>query len=188
MGITGTESSSSTHESTTTNIIKSPPPPPPPQQAVVLQNEVLELVKCDCCGLTEECTLTYISKVKERYQGKWICGLCAEAVKDEISRSTSASSDKKITIEEALNLHMNFCKKFRCLSSSPPPNPTKHLVSAMKHLLRRSLDSPPNRVLVRSSSSRSSNAGSDLIRTKNNSDHNVVHLTRSGSCFSTLAR
>ncbi|KAI3977117.1 hypothetical protein MKX01_042807 [Papaver californicum] len=182
MGITGTESP--TQESTT--IIKSPP-----QQVVGLQNEVLELVKCDCCGLTEECTLTYISKVKGRYQGKWICGLCAEAVKDEISRSTSTSSDKKITIEEALNLHMNFCKKFRCLSSSPPPNPTKHLVSAMKHLLRRSLDSPPNRVLVRSSSSRinsSSSAGSDLIRNKKNSDHNVVHLTRSSSCFSTLAR
>ncbi|KAI3893048.1 hypothetical protein MKX03_033020 [Papaver bracteatum] len=182
MGITGTESSS-THESTATTVVKSPPP-----QTVV--GEVLELVKCDCCGLTEECTLTYISKVKERYQGKWICGLCAEAVKDEISRSSSSEEeDKKITMEEALNLHINFCKKFRCLSSSPPPNPTKHLVSAMKHLLRRSLDSPP-RVLVRSSSSRSSSSsgGSDLIRTKNNSDHNVVHLTRSGSCFSTLAR
>ncbi|KAI3904942.1 hypothetical protein MKW92_009912 [Papaver armeniacum] len=184
MGITGTELP--THESATTKS------PPPPQTVVSLQNEALELVKCDCCGLTEECTLTYISKVKERYQGKWICGLCAEAVKDEISRSITSSSedeDKKITVEEALNLHMNFCKKFRCLSSSPPPNPTKHLVSAMKHLLRRSLDSPP-RVLVRSSSSRSSSSGSgsDLIRTKKNSDHSVVHLTRSGSCFSTLAR
>ncbi|XP_026431268.1 uncharacterized protein LOC113328372 [Papaver somniferum] len=177
MGVTGTESS--THESTT---MKSPPQP-----VVDVKNEAPELVKCDCCGLTEECTLTYISKVKERYQGKWICGLCAEAVKDEISRSSSSEEDKKITIEEALNLHMNFCKKFKCLSSSPPPNPTKHLVSAMKHLLRRSLDSPP-RVLVRSSSSHSSSSGSDLIRTKKNSDHNVVHLTRSGSCFSTLAR
>ncbi|XP_026388952.1 uncharacterized protein LOC113283794 isoform X1 [Papaver somniferum] len=88
---------------------------------------------------------------------------------------------------DELNLHMNFCKKFKCLSSSPPPNPTKHLVSAMKHLLRRSLDSPP-RVLVRSRSSHSSSSCSDLIRTKKNSDHNVVHLTRSGSCFSTLAR
>ncbi|RZC89997.1 hypothetical protein C5167_029062 [Papaver somniferum] len=179
MGITGTELS--TNESAT---MKSPPP----QRVAGLPNEALELVKCDCCGLTEECTLTYISKVKERYQGKWICGLCAEAVKDEISRSRTSSSeegDKKITIEEALNLHMNFCKKFRCLSSSPPPNPTKHLVSAMKHLLRRSLDSPPS-VLVRSSSS--SSGGSDLIRTKKNSDHNVVHLKRSGSCFSTLAR
>ncbi|KAI3914387.1 hypothetical protein MKW98_014994 [Papaver atlanticum] len=181
MGITATESS--TNESAT---VKSQPEQPQP--VVGLQNESLELVKCDCCGLTEECTLTYISKVKERYQGKWICGLCAEAVKDEISRSSSEEEDKKITIEEALNLHMNFCKKFRCLSSSPPPNPTKHLVSAMKHLLRRSLDSPP-RVLVRSGSSRSSSSGgSDLIRTKKNSDHNVVHLTRSGSCFSTLAR
>ncbi|MCL7029158.1 hypothetical protein MKW94_026981 [Papaver nudicaule] len=165
MGINETES----HESTTTTI-KSPPPPPPPPQAVAPQNEVqLELVKCDCCGLTEECTLTYISKVKERHQGKWICGLCAEAVKDEISRSSS-SSDETISIEEALKLHMNFCKKFR--------------LSAMKHLLRRSLDSPPSRVLVRSNSSSSSSSSSST----KNSDHNAVHLTRSGSCFSTLAR
>ena len=44
----------------------------------------VDFVKCDCCGLTEECTLTYIEKICERYQGKWICGLCAEAVKDEM--------------------------------------------------------------------------------------------------------
>ncbi|XP_043705223.1 uncharacterized protein LOC122655037 [Telopea speciosissima] len=95
----------------------------------------VEFVKCECCGLTEECTLDYISRVRERYQGRWICGLCAEAVKDEIFRS-----DRLINAEEALNRHMNFCKKFRY--SNPPTNPTEHLISAMKQIFRKSLDSP----------------------------------------------
>lgn len=99
-------------------------------------NEV-ELVKCECCGLTEECTVAYIGRVRERNEGQWICGLCAEAVKDEIMRS---SSGKRIGREEALNRHMNFCNKFRALR--PPEHPTEELISAVKQLMLRSLDSP----------------------------------------------
>ncbi|KAI3498948.1 hypothetical protein L1887_34737 [Cichorium endivia] len=40
----------------------------------------VEFVKCDCCGLTEECTPGFIERIRERYQGKWICGLCGEAI------------------------------------------------------------------------------------------------------------
>ncbi|KAH0749186.1 hypothetical protein KY290_028418 [Solanum tuberosum] len=98
-------------------------------------NEV-ELVKCECCGLTEDCTAAYIGRVKERNEGRWICGLCAEAVKDEIMRS----SERRIGREEALNRHMNFCSKFRALT--PPPNPKDELISAVKQLMFRSLDSP----------------------------------------------
>ncbi|KAK4274530.1 hypothetical protein QN277_017735 [Acacia crassicarpa] len=99
--------------------------------------EVVEAVsvKCCCCGLMEECTPAYISRVRERYQGGWICGLCAEAVKDE-----SLRSEMDITTEEALRRHMKFCQQFR--SSSPPNNPTEDLILAMKQLLLRSLDSP----------------------------------------------
>lgn len=95
----------------------------------------VEFAKCDCCGLTEECTLAYIETIRERYQGKWICGLCAEAVKDEMMRC-----ERLINTEEALSRHLNFCKNFS--SSSPPPDPTVHLIAAMRQLLRRSLDSP----------------------------------------------
>ncbi|XP_055831370.1 uncharacterized protein LOC129900421 [Solanum dulcamara] len=98
-------------------------------------NEV-ELVKCECCGLTEDCTVAYIGRVRERNEGRWICGLCAEAVKDEIMRS----SERRIGREEALNRHMNFCSKFRALT--PPPNRTDELISAVKQLMLRSLDSP----------------------------------------------
>ncbi|XP_059303018.1 uncharacterized protein LOC132055298 [Lycium ferocissimum] len=95
----------------------------------------VDFAKCDCCGLTEECTLAYIETIRQRYQGKWICGLCAEAVKDELMRC-----DRLINAEEALNRHLNFCKKFS--SSTPPQDPTVHLIAAMRQLLRRSLDSP----------------------------------------------
>ncbi|KAJ1382268.1 hypothetical protein SESBI_44400 [Sesbania bispinosa] len=90
----------------------------------------IETVKCYCCGLTEECTPPYIDGVRERYQGRWICGLCAEAVKEEAQRD--------ITTDEAINRHMNF----RSSTSSPPNKPTQDLIIAMKHLLFRSLDSP----------------------------------------------
>ncbi|KAH7574469.1 hypothetical protein JRO89_XS03G0300200 [Xanthoceras sorbifolium] len=46
------------------------------------QSEV-EVARCECCGLMEECTPGYIGRVRERFQGLWICGLCGEAVKDE---------------------------------------------------------------------------------------------------------
>ncbi|BBG98784.1 Protein of unknown function D [Prunus dulcis] len=106
-----------------------------PQATKLIAQIEIEFVKCDCCGLSEECTPAYIQHVRERYQGHWICGLCAEAIKDEIVRS-----ERLISTEEAMATHMNFCKKFK--ASGPPPDPTVHLISAMRQILRRSLDSP----------------------------------------------
>lgn len=96
----------------------------------------VEFARCYCCRLTEECTPAYIARVRERYQGRWICGLCAEAVKDEVFRSQR----EDIGTGEAVKRHMKFCEQFR--SSSPPSNPGEDLISAMKQLLRRTLDSP----------------------------------------------
>lgn len=105
----------------------------PPLKVVVPSTEA-EFVKCDSCGFTEECTPEYISRVREKYHGLWICGLCVEAVKDEVKRS-----ERVITTEEALNRHISFCKDFRSFS---PPNATEHPISAIGRLFRRSLDSP----------------------------------------------
>lgn len=98
-------------------------------------------VKCYCCGLTEECTLSYIARVRDKYRGRWICGLCAEAVKDETLRS-----QRDINTDEALKRHMKFCQQFKC--SSPSNNPTDELIEAMKQLLRRTLDSPRKETFV----------------------------------------
>ncbi|KAG8375773.1 hypothetical protein BUALT_Bualt10G0135200 [Buddleja alternifolia] len=123
------------------------------KQTPAAKGTEIAFARCECCGLTEECTEEYIKRVRDRYSGRWICGLCSEAVKDEIVRS-----DKGIGNEEALNQHMSFCKKFKNLMS-PPKNPTEELISAVKQLLLRSLDSPRSspttkRGLVRSQSCR----------------------------------
>ncbi|KAK8535334.1 hypothetical protein V6N12_056856 [Hibiscus sabdariffa] len=102
--------------------------------AAVSQSKV-EFVKCDCCGLTEECTLAYIASVREKFEGRWLCGLCSVAVDDETVRS-----EEDITTNEAMDRHMKFREQFK--SSSPPTNPAEELIAAMRHLLRRTLESP----------------------------------------------
>ncbi|KAI9102877.1 hypothetical protein K1719_023316 [Acacia pycnantha] len=135
--------------------------------ATMLASQIeVEFAICDCCGLTEECTPAYIERIRERYYGKWICGLCAEAVKDEIVRS-----ERLVSTEEAMTKHMNFCKKFK--TSGPPANPTVHLISAMRQILRRSLDSP--RTL------RASSPNSDIHH------HHNPGFASSESCFPTLS-
>ncbi|KAG8388424.1 hypothetical protein BUALT_Bualt02G0124500 [Buddleja alternifolia] len=105
-----------------------------PVNKLTAQIEV-EFVKCDCCGLTEECTPSYIDTIRQRYGGKWICGLCAEAVKDEMLRC-----QKLISPDEAMGRHFNFCNKFR--ASGPPEDPTILLIRAMGRVLRKSLEGP----------------------------------------------
>ncbi|EXC32305.1 hypothetical protein L484_008168 [Morus notabilis] len=135
---------------------------------LVAQTEI-EFAKCECCGLTEECTPAYIERIRERYQGLWICGLCAEAINDEILRS-----ERLISTEEAMAKHMNFFKKFK--TSGPPPDPTVCLISAMRQILRRSLDSP--RGLRSTPSSPTSKIDAEI---------RGQVLTRSESCFPTLS-
>lgn len=142
---------------------------PAPTTATQISSDEPESVTCDCCGLTEECTQSYINMIRERYMGKWICGLCSEAVKYEVIRTK-----RLLTTEEAMARHMNMCYTFK--SSSPPPNPTGHLISAMRQILKRSLDSPR---MLRSMPNSPS---------KDDQDHDCVPnvLSRSDSCFASL--
>ncbi|KAF3438306.1 hypothetical protein FNV43_RR21068 [Rhamnella rubrinervis] len=65
--------------------------------------QVVTAAKCGCCGLWEECTMSYIEWVQERYGGVWVCGLCEEAVKDEQARLGVG-----VGIEAALRIHASF--------------------------------------------------------------------------------
>ncbi|XP_010256092.1 PREDICTED: uncharacterized protein LOC104596560 [Nelumbo nucifera] len=85
----------------------------------------IELVKCECCGLKEDCTQDYISEVKANFNGKWLCGLCSEAVRDEVNRGK-----KPFGMEEAMKAHMSFCRKFKS-------NPAVRVADGMRQLLRR---------------------------------------------------
>ncbi|KAI9194214.1 hypothetical protein LWI28_004037 [Acer negundo] len=96
----------------------------------------IESVKCECCGLKEDCTQDYISEVKAKFDEKWLCGLCSEAVIDEVSRvkkpssSSSSSSGGVGGVEEAVKAHMSFCGKFKS-------NPAIRVADGMRQMLRR---------------------------------------------------
>ncbi|XP_058757615.1 uncharacterized protein LOC131630889 [Vicia villosa] len=109
---------------------------------IVKESEVAEVdavstAKCCCCGLVEECTLAYIMRVRERFGGRWICGLCSEAVKEE--RARSKSEEKLITMDEALKRHTKFRQQFR---SSAATDHKKDFIHAVRQIFFRSLDSP----------------------------------------------
>ncbi|KAL1808924.1 hypothetical protein ACET3Z_025914 [Daucus carota] len=122
-------------------------------------------VKCDSCGFTEDCTPEYIMQIREKYDGRWICGLCAEAVNDQVLRS-----DGNISTEEALERHIAFCLNFQ--SSSPPSSTLEHPIFAMGRILRRSLDSPK---------------GLQSTPTSPVQGDRRSSLLRSQSCFSSLS-
>nr|XP_043617488.1 uncharacterized protein LOC122589278 isoform X2 [Erigeron canadensis] len=120
----------------------------------------IEFANCDCCGLTEECTRAYMERIKQRHQGKWICGLCSEAVKDEMARS-----QKLISCEEAMTRHTSFCKASRSPPGGPPPNPAIHLISAMRKMLFKRANSAP-RSMPSSPMNKTESAGAGLFRSE----------------------
>ncbi|KAL5712585.1 hypothetical protein ACHQM5_014743 [Ranunculus cassubicifolius] len=86
----------------------------------------IESAKCECCGLKEDCTQDYITQVKANFDGKWLCGLCAEAVRDEVNRGKI----QPFGVDEALTAHMSFCRKFKS-------NPAFRVADGMRQMLRR---------------------------------------------------
>ncbi len=99
--------------------------------------------KCECCGLAEECTAAYMEKTKALFCGRFVCGLCSEAVKEERRRlggGGGGDSDDAAAapgMEEALFSHMKLCIKF---NTSTRADPAAHLATAMRQILRRSVE------------------------------------------------
>ncbi|KAH0448511.1 hypothetical protein IEQ34_022311 [Dendrobium chrysotoxum] len=50
-------------------------------------------VYCDCCGWKEKCTQEYISQVKAHFEEKWLCGICSEAVREEMMKGNRKTED-----------------------------------------------------------------------------------------------
>lgn len=100
-------------------------------------------VECECCGLKEDCTPAYITQVEESYSGKWVCGLCSEAVKERMLRDPEAAaaattiSYKKQFVEAAVRSQRDFCQKY---NSTTRLNPKLSLTSAMRNIAKRSYD------------------------------------------------
>lgn len=88
-------------------------------------SEVAMVVNCECCGLAEEYTWSYVARVRSGFCGQWVCGLCSEAVTEELRRHVAK--------EEALRAHMEVCRRF----SKVAANPAVALVGAMVEILKR---------------------------------------------------
>ncbi|KAF7814229.1 DUF1677 family protein [Senna tora] len=91
-------------------------------------SEVEVDAKCECCGMSEECTQEYIERVREKFMGKWVCGLCAEAVKEELEKNGGRK-------EEALSTHMSACVRFNKFGRAFP---VLFQAEAMKEMLKKS--------------------------------------------------
>ncbi|XP_059318635.1 uncharacterized protein LOC132069241 [Lycium ferocissimum] len=110
-------------------------------------DEVLMQAQCECCGLREECTRDYIERIKDSYAGKWVCGLCSEAVKEGLKRGSP------VAIEEAVSSHRKFCQEF---NSSTRLNPKLSFTMAMRSIARRSHENKEKKQYPTSKISRSS--------------------------------
>ncbi|XP_031264099.1 uncharacterized protein LOC116122386 [Pistacia vera] len=86
--------------------------------------------ECECCGLKEDCTEHYITKVKGSHSGRWVCGLCCEAVKENLVRTP------KTAMEEAVSSHRDFCQKF----NTNRLNPKLSLTSVMRNIAKRNYE------------------------------------------------
>ena len=88
----------------------------------------VEDARCECCGMSEECTPEYIDRVRNKFLGKWICGLCTEAVKEEMEKNGGHK-------EEALNAHMSACTTFNKFVRAYP---VLSQAEAMREMLKKS--------------------------------------------------
>lgn len=93
--------------------------------------EEVEEAECQCCGLKEECSRVYISEIQECYCGKWVCGLCSEAVKERVGQTPN------IGMQDALNSLRDFCQEF---SATTRLNPKLSLTLSMRKIAKRSLE------------------------------------------------
>ncbi|VFQ65266.1 unnamed protein product [Cuscuta campestris] len=123
------------------------------------------MASCECCGLEEECTQDYIIEVKSKFEGKWLCGLCSEAVRDELNRvavmgkkkvknMAAAAAAADFGLPDAVRAHMSFCGKYNT------SNPAFRVADGMMQMLRRrsaaAAASPPSSLPASPSSSSSS--------------------------------
>ncbi|MFS7990482.1 hypothetical protein Hanom_Chr11g01059351 [Helianthus anomalus] len=128
----------------------------------------VEDAKCECCGMSEECTPEYIAQVREKFLGKLICGLCSEAVKEEMEKSGGK-------IEEALSEHTKDCVRFNRFDRT---NPVLFQAAAMKEMLKKSARLDGSR--AKSLSPRDHKRGYGNV--------NKGGLARSSSCIPSITR
>ncbi|EXB93393.1 hypothetical protein L484_010721 [Morus notabilis] len=93
---------------------------------------IMKQAECECCGLKEECSEAYITQIETSYSGKWVCGLCSEAVKETMKRSPETA------MKEAVSSHRDFCNKY---NTTTRLNPKLSFTCDMREIAKRSCES-----------------------------------------------
>uniref|UniRef100_A0A0D3G2V1 DUF1677 family protein n=1 Tax=Oryza barthii TaxID=65489 RepID=A0A0D3G2V1_9ORYZ len=93
------------------------------------QQQVVEEAECECCGMSEECTAAYAGAVRRRFSGRWVCGLCAEAVAEEAGKKKGGER------EAALAAHMAALQRLR--EDAPGALPGRRHETHPQEALRR---------------------------------------------------
>ncbi|CAN6286845.1 unnamed protein product [Urochloa humidicola] len=91
----------------------------------------VEAVSCECCGLEEECTGEYIGGVRAYFGGRWLCGLCSEAVKYEAGKCAAGAGAAAPDVEEAVRAHMAICRTLKMSGG-----PAGRVADGMRQMLR----------------------------------------------------
>ena len=99
-----------------------------PMMMMMMMGVEVEEVRCEYCEIEEECTQTYIAHIRASYCGKWICGICAEAVKEE-HRKKAREKPGEANMEETLEYHMEVFKEF-----NKKPDKVSYLGSPVAHI------------------------------------------------------
>uniref|UniRef100_A0ACD5WUT3 Uncharacterized protein n=1 Tax=Avena sativa TaxID=4498 RepID=A0ACD5WUT3_AVESA len=92
----------------------------------------VECAVCACCGLREECTAAYAAGVRARYAGRWLCGLCGDAVSEDLPAAGGGSATASVEVEAAIARHAAFCRALFCRS----PAAAERIIAAVRRLLR----------------------------------------------------
>ncbi|XVF35426.1 hypothetical protein REPUB_Repub18cG0144700 [Reevesia pubescens] len=122
----------------------------------------VEDAKCECCGMSEECTPEYISQIRDKFSGKLVCGLCAEAINEEMEKNGGKR-------EEALNEHMSACVRFNRFGRT---HPVLYQAEAMREILKKC-----SRIRAKSMSPRDNKSGPKK-----------GGITRSSSCIPAIVK
>ncbi|CAA7025947.1 unnamed protein product [Microthlaspi erraticum] len=124
------------HQLSTDTILTKEPSPAATATTLLSLAAITEVedAKCECCGMSEECTPEYINRVRSKYSGKLICGLCSDAVEEEIEKMSNSEVVVEKRREEAVKIHMGACARFNKLGRSYP---VLYQAEAVKEMLKK---------------------------------------------------
>ncbi|CAI0409036.1 unnamed protein product [Linum tenue] len=97
------------------------------EAAAVLEEGEEEMAKCECCGMAEEFTPQYVKRVRDKFMGKMVCGMCAEAIGREAEKNGGER-------EAAVKDHMKACARFNGLGRKYP---VLYQADAVKEILKK---------------------------------------------------